>query len=41
MSNVNVRTFVLEPCLNDWETALALGKEWRERLPESDPRRGE
>jgi hypothetical protein len=25
---------------NDWETALALEKEWREQLPESDPRRG-
>jgi hypothetical protein len=41
MSNVNVRTFVIEPCLNDWETLLALEKKWRERLPESDPRRGE
>lgn len=39
MRNVNVRKFVIEPCPNDWETALALEREWRVRLPESDPRR--
>jgi hypothetical protein len=41
MRNVNVITLVIEPCRNDWATALALEKEWRERLPESDPRRAD
>jgi len=39
MHNPNVLTFVIEPYRNDWEAALALETEWRERLPESDPRK--
>ena len=41
MRNVNVLTFVIAPSRSDWETVLTLEREWRQRLPESDPRRGE
>lgn len=41
MHNVNVSKSVIEPSRNDWEAALTLEEEWRKRLPEPDPRRGE
>lgn len=41
MQNANVLTFVIEPCRQDWEAALILEKEWRDRLPEWDSRRSQ